>query len=307
MAYLSLEERKAAFFANTPEYLQEYSFPCQNFEPPGTKARLHYLDVGQGEPILFAHGTPGWSFEFRKQISQFSKTHRCIAFDHLGFGLSDRPGDAAYSFADHAKNFSNFIRHLGLKKFSLVVHDMSGPICLPFALANPDMITSLVIINSWFWPFETVLPGFARQRRFLQSGFMKWLYLKWNFSPKIMVKTGWGTSSPLSKKEHRFYQRMFPTADDRKGTYGVLRSILDAKSYFDVQAGDFEALRNIPSLVLWGQADRLLTAPFLTQWQGLLPDSGFHILEGLGHFPHVENSEQVNQILRDFFESRRHG
>ncbi len=115
--------------------------------------RMHYVDEGQGAPILFVHGTPTWSFEWRHLISALAPAWRCIAPDHLGFGLSDRPRGFPYTPQAHAANLARFVDALGLDGMTLVVHDYGGPIGLPLCLEQPQRVTHLVIINSWMWSF----------------------------------------------------------------------------------------------------------------------------------------------------------
>lgn len=92
--------------------------------PEGT---LSYIDEGQGEVLLFVHGTPSWSFEFRHVIAAMRESHRCVAIDHLGFGLSDKPVGGAYRPEDHARRLQAFVQALDLRGVTLVVHDFGGP------------------------------------------------------------------------------------------------------------------------------------------------------------------------------------
>jgi haloalkane dehalogenase len=80
-----------------PDWLDqnEYPFESQYLNVEG--GRLHYIDAGEGEVLLFVHGTPSWSFEYRNIIKGLSGSYRCIALDHIGFGLSDKPEDYDYS------------------------------------------------------------------------------------------------------------------------------------------------------------------------------------------------------------------
>ncbi|MGD8404985.1 MAG: alpha/beta fold hydrolase [Anaerolineales bacterium] len=87
---------------------------------------MHYVDEGEGEPLLFIHGTPTWSFESRHLIRALSHTHRCIAPDHIGFGLSDRPPGFSYTPEAHADNLEYFVEQLDPDFFVLVVHDFGG-------------------------------------------------------------------------------------------------------------------------------------------------------------------------------------
>ena len=77
--------------------------------------RMHYVDEGTGAPILFVHGTPTWSFEWRHLIRAFSASHRCIAPDHLGFGLSDRPRSFPYTPEAHAENLVSFVERVAVR------------------------------------------------------------------------------------------------------------------------------------------------------------------------------------------------
>ncbi len=97
-----------------------YPFSTKSFESgAGT---MSYVDEGSGPPILFVHGTPSWSFEWRAVIEGLRATHRCIAPDHLGFGLSEKPSDARLSPRDHAERLRAFVEALDLRDVTLVVH-----------------------------------------------------------------------------------------------------------------------------------------------------------------------------------------
>ena len=60
--------------------------------------RLHYLDEGSGSPVVMVHGNPNWSYYWRKLIPALSDRFRCLAIDHIGCGLSDKPDDAHYEY-----------------------------------------------------------------------------------------------------------------------------------------------------------------------------------------------------------------
>lgn len=263
--------------------------------------KIHYIDEGKGFPIVFVHGTPSWSFEWRKQISTLRSSWRCLALDHLGFGLSERPESFEYSFEAHCKNFEEWIQKLGLKEFILVVHDVGGPIALPYAAQNPHQIKKLIILNSWFWPFEQYDPKFEKQKKMVSSGLMKWLYLKWNFSPKMMIRMSWGKSSPLPKKLHRLYQNMFPNLESRKSTWKLVGEIVGSKPYFESYMQKLQtSLRNIPVLILWGTADQLIPALHLQGWKEKTPHSSIEEIPQVGHFPQEEASELVTEKILSF-------
>ncbi|MGF1671643.1 MAG: alpha/beta fold hydrolase, partial [Balneolaceae bacterium] len=86
---------------------KEYPFESRYFEVPA--GRLHYVDEGAGDPVVMVHGNPTWSFLYRDLIKRLKPNYRCIALDHLGFGLSDKPIGWSYLPEDHARNLSALI------------------------------------------------------------------------------------------------------------------------------------------------------------------------------------------------------
>src|SRR6187401_3454251 len=103
-----------------------------------TDGDVHCVDEGSGPPILFVHGTPTNSYEYRHVIAALSKRFRCIAPDHLGFGESSRPRSFAYTPEAHAAVLNEFVERFGLDDFTLVVHDFGGPIGLPLITDHPS-------------------------------------------------------------------------------------------------------------------------------------------------------------------------
>jgi haloalkane dehalogenase len=95
----------------------EYPFASHYFQTPAGK--LHYVDEGQGEVVVMLHSNPTWSFLYRKLIKRLSPHYRCIAADHIGFGLSDKPADWDYLPEERAKNLEALIKHLGLENITL--------------------------------------------------------------------------------------------------------------------------------------------------------------------------------------------
>ena len=128
------------------------------FEPKsllcGT-ARLSYVDEGPrgDEAVLLVHGNPTWSFYYRKLIGQLTAAGlRCVAPDHVGMGLSDKPQDYPYRLATHIENLERLVAALGLRRVHLVVHDWGGAIGLGWAGRHPGMVGRIVILNTAAFP-----------------------------------------------------------------------------------------------------------------------------------------------------------
>src|SRR3954465_4600219 len=116
-------------------WIDKESYPFKsNYIEANCCDNMHYIDEGKGEVILMVHGTPTWSFLYRHLIKDLSGNYRCIAIDHLGFGLSDKPRKYSYKPEELAKNLRHFIEKMNLKNITLMVHDFGGPIGLAYAI-----------------------------------------------------------------------------------------------------------------------------------------------------------------------------
>jgi haloalkane dehalogenase len=113
---------------------------------------LHYIDVGQGDPIVFVHGTPMWSFMFRDMIQGLKINYRCIAVDNIGFGLSQKPSAYTYRPEKMAEYLSELIRHLDLKNITFVLNGIGGPIGLSYAIDHPQNVKHIVLLYRFMWP-----------------------------------------------------------------------------------------------------------------------------------------------------------
>lgn len=128
------------------------SLPGYSFEPSYIQVndtRIHYIEEGEGDPILCLHGEPSWCYLYRKMIPILSKAGRAMAMDFVGFGRSDKYTDKkAYTMAMHYDTLAAFIEQLDLQNITLVVQDWGGLIGLSYAAVNPDRFKGLVIMNT---------------------------------------------------------------------------------------------------------------------------------------------------------------
>ena len=143
-----------------PAWVSDELFPFDSrFFPVGPDRHMHHVDEGTGPPIVMVHGNPSWSFEFRHLIASLRGTHRCIAMDHIGFGLSSRsPRREDHHPRAHARNLIALLEALDVRDVTLFLTDWGGPIGLEFARKHPDRVSGLVIANSWSWPVSRGFP-----------------------------------------------------------------------------------------------------------------------------------------------------
>jgi haloalkane dehalogenase len=126
-----------AGFPFEPRYVEQDGF------------RMHYLDEGDGDPVLCLHGEPTWSFLYRKMIPELTNVARIVAPDYFGFGRSDKPTDPEwYTYDRHCESIRRLVEELDLRRITVVVQDWGGPIGLRLAAEQPDRFARLVILNT---------------------------------------------------------------------------------------------------------------------------------------------------------------
>jgi haloalkane dehalogenase len=284
-----------------PAWLDREGYPFTHRFLTLPAGRLHYVDEGGGRPVLFVHGTPTWSYEWRHLIGALAPGWRCVAPDLLGFGLSERPRDFAYTPEAHAAILTEFVAQLGLDDLTLVVHDYGGPIGLPLALDGPTRVRRLVLLNTWMWPLDDD-PDLRRKARLAASGLGRLLYRRGNASLRLLMPYAYGDRRKLTPAIHRQYLAPFRAPDDRERVlWRLARAILGSSAYYAGLWARRDRLRNRPALVIWGLADPAFRPHHLARWAAVLgPTARIVRLPAAGHWPHEEEPMTVRDELRRF-------
>jgi haloalkane dehalogenase len=123
----------------------EFPYESKYVEIEGSK--LHYVEQGEGAPVLFLHGNPTSSYLWRNVIPHVSGDNRCIALDLIGMGRSDKP-DIEYRFFDHVRYVEGFIEELGLKDITLVVHDWGSALGFHYARRNESNVRGVAFMEA---------------------------------------------------------------------------------------------------------------------------------------------------------------
>ncbi|MGB0525134.1 MAG: alpha/beta fold hydrolase [Flammeovirgaceae bacterium] len=269
-----------------PTWLDQNLYPFESNFLQLAAGQMHYIDEGRGDVILFVHGTPTWSFLYRNFIKHLSQHYRCIAMDHLGFGLSEKPESFVGTPQAHAQNLSEFIRKMNLRKVTLVVHDFGGPIGLAAGIKNAARIQQIVLMNSWLWATQDD-PAIQKIDRIINSFLGKFLYLNLNFSPKVLLKKGFADPKKLVKHVHRHYLKPFPNRKSRKSLFAIAQSLVGSSAWYQEQWQNLDALAAKNWLILWGMKDAFITPQYLAKWKKRLPHATIHELD-CGHFVQEE-------------------
>jgi pimeloyl-ACP methyl ester carboxylesterase len=282
-------------------WLDTTEYPFYNRYMTVNGQQLHYIDEGQGHTLVFVHGTPSWSFDYRKVILELRGKYRCLAYDHIGFGLSDKPAQYDYSIQNHAETLEKFIALLTLKNITLVLHDFGGPMGFHYALKNPGNIKSIVVMNSWLWDFSEE-PVFKSLRKTINSPLTRFLYRYFNFSPKVLLPQSFGKKK-LSRKLLKNYTKPFGNSSERYGPLAFARSLVNDQQWFENCWQRRQLLQHIPLLFIWGMMDKFVKPEFLEKFTRGFPQSIYVALESCGHFPQEESPEEVVKAIKLFLEN----
>lgn len=275
----------------------EYPFKHNYFKVNDTT--MHYVDEGEGEVLLFVHGTPSWSFEFRNVIKFLSKKYRCIAIDHIGFGLSEKPAKYDYTVQNHTASLLKLITHLQLNQFTMLVHDFGGIIGLAAAEQIPEKIKGLVILNTWCRSIQDE-PEYKKMKMILGSPLMPLLYRYLNFSAKYILPAAFGERSRLTPEIHQHFLRPFSKASERNGTIAFAKSLLRDQDYYASVGKKLSILKDKPVLIIWGMKDEFITEKHLLWMQEQFPGSKVVRYDDAGHFVLEEKSVVAGPVIAEF-------
>ncbi|MGH2667684.1 MAG: alpha/beta fold hydrolase [bacterium] len=265
-----------------PAWLDPVEYPFAPHTLDLAAGRMHYLDEGQGPPLVMVHGTPTWSFLYRHLIRGLASRYRCVVPDHLGFGLSDKPATWSYRPRDHAEHLRQLIEHLGLRHITLVVEDFGGPIGLAYALNRPGNVDRLVLSNTWMWSLRGD-PHFERFGRLAASPVGRFLYTRLNLSPRIILKLAVGRKAAFTKAIHRHYLGPFPFPRDRQGAWVLARELLGSSDWYESLWAQRATIRDMPALIAWGMRDPAFRRQELERWTALFTDRRIVELADVGH------------------------
>jgi len=269
--------------------------------------KYHYLDEGQGDPLVMVHGNPTWSFYFRELINNLSPQFRTIVPDHIGCGLSDKPDIDAYGFGleNRVADLAMLLDHLDVvDNITLVLHDWGGMIGMAYAVRHPERIRRLILLNTYaFLPpadYRVPLSGhFIRRAGHLATlallGFNLFsfgaLFLASHKGLANDVKKG--LAAPYNCWNHRIAVLRFVQdipLSPKDSSYQLAKTVDDNLSRF----------AEIPILICWGEHDFVFNHNFLDEWQRRFPKAEAHRFADAGHYVLEDVPEKIVPLVQDF-------
>jgi cis-3-alkyl-4-acyloxetan-2-one decarboxylase len=264
--------------------------------------RLHYIDEGAGEPLLFVHGNPTWSFYWRNLVLGLRDRYRCIAVDHIGCGLSDKPQDYNYTLEQRICDLSQFVERLDLEGTTLLAHDWGGSIGLGTIERLRERFARIILFNTGAFPppfvpwriaaCRTPLVGTLAVRGF--NAFARAaLTMAVEKRKRMTADVRAGFLAPYDNWANRIaidrFVRDIPFTP-RHETWHVLEQI---------EAG-LDSLAHLPIQLIWGMRDWCFRPECLERFLRHWPNAEVHRLHDCGHYIVEDAHERIVPLVRRF-------
>jgi haloalkane dehalogenase len=273
-----------------PSWLPENLYPFESRYAEIEGARVHYVDEGDGRPLLLLHGNPTWSFLYRELIKRLRDRFRCIAPDYPGFGLSRAADGYGFTPAEHARVLERLVLELDLTDVTPVVQDWGGPIGFAVATRHPDRFASFVVGNTWAWPKSD--PGTQLFSRLMGGGIGRRLILQRNFFVERILPGGVRLRQ-LPEDVMAAYRGPFPDPRSRWPAYVFPREILGSRPFLAEVERGLAVLRDRRTLIVWPTRDVAFRKRERRRWGRLFPDHHTVLLEGAGHYIQEDAPERI--------------
>ena len=275
--------------------LPGYAFSPRYLDYDGL--RLHYLDEGEGPPVLLLHGEPTWAYLYRKVIPELTPTCRAVAPDYLGFGRSDKPLRLEdYTYDLHVDTIRRLVAELDLRELTIVVQDWGGPIGLRLAVEQPERVARLVIMNTGVGGGRPPSEEWLRFRAFVRRvgtelvpGRLIRISCVQPFADEVEEAYNAPFPVPESKAGILAFPELVPTEPEHPNTEPLLR-VRAALEHWEK-----------PVLVLFSDSDSIFPPQVAERIADLIPGAlEPEIVAGAGHFLQEDRGPEIGARIARF-------
>jgi haloalkane dehalogenase len=265
---------------------------------------MHYVDEGPADPartLLFVHGNPTWSFHWRRLITVLRPTFRCVAPDHLGCGLSEKPSKY-FSLDEHIENVVRLIDHLGLDHITLVAQDWGGAIGLGAMLRMEERCEGIVLFNTGAFP-PRYIPWRIRACRAPIVG--RLAIQGANLFSLAALRMTLARPSRLDAEVAAGYLAPYDSWSNRRAVFGFVRDIPSGPNHPAWQTlAEIErklpVLADRPIVLIWGTRDWCFRPDCLDRFVKVWPKADVHRLADVGHWVVEDAAEEAAAIVEEF-------
>ncbi len=282
--------------------------------------KLHYVSAGKGQLIIFLHGFPEFWYEWKNQLLEFGKDHLAVAPDMRGYNLSDKPaGVDSYQMKHLVEDVRALALHLGHKKFTLVAHDWGGAVAWALAIAHPECLEKLVIVNA---PHPGVFARLLQQDPAQQKASQYMLMFRSpqaeailsanNYAALVDAVLGSGLKSGVfNEDDKKAYIEAWSQGGALTGGLNYYRAARvgppqpgsGSTGNFSVDPTNVDPTKltvRVPTLVIWGEKDTALLTANLDGLDQFVPNLTIKRIREGTHWVIHEKPDEVNGYIREF-------
>lgn len=273
-------------------------------------AALHHVSIhghdvtyrmgGDGPAVLLIHGMAGSSRTWKEVTEELVTDHTVVAPDLLGHGESAKPmGD--YSLGAFASGLRDLLGVIGVERVTVVGQSLGGGVAMQLTYQHPDLVERLVLVGSgglgrdvnWMLRLLT-LPG---AELLMPVIFPRFVADKGNDVNRFLHDRG--IRAPHIGEMWRAYASL-SGAENRGAFLRTLRGVIDPGGQTVSAMDRLYLAGSVPTMIIWGDHDPIIPIEHGRAAHEAIPGSRFEVMEGCGHFPHVEEPRRFVELLRDF-------
>ncbi|WP_433784751.1 alpha/beta fold hydrolase [Actinomycetospora sp. CA-101289] len=265
--------------------------------------RLAYRDRGEGDPVVFVHGTPSYSYEWRDVVPAVEAAgHRVVTYDLLGYGASERPLDRDTSVGAQTDLLVGLLDALGIERPSLITHDIGGAIGQRIAVLHPERARRLMLIDTVSydsWPSET-------WREIIRTRLESFAAMSAEDFEEMLTRQLEMTVADPARMQ----------GDELAAYLAPHRGALGRASFFTHQVGHYDSRYTeeltgklgeigVPVRILWGEQDRWQPTSYAERLAADIPGAELVVVPGAGHFLMEDDPARVTREVLDFLATTR--
>ncbi len=282
------------------------AFPFQSKFVEVHGSKMHYVEEGAGDPVLFLHGAPTSSYLWRNVIPHVSPLTRCIALDLIGMGKSDKP-DLEYRFVEHSRYVDGFIEALGLRNITFVIHDWGSALGFHYARRHEENVKGLAFMEAIVRPFTwDELPEQARQmfQALRTPGVGEKMILEQNFMVEGLLPGA--ILRKLSDEEMDRYREPYPDPASRKPIWRWPNEIPIEGEPADVTEivkaySEWFGKSDVPKLLLYAQPGAIIREPLLEWCRNNMRNLKTVEIGPGAHFVQEDRPHEIGEAIAEWY------
>lgn len=280
-------------------------FPYESHYVEVLGSRIHYIDEGEGKPVLFIHGNPTSSYLWRNVIPHVTGNYRAIALDLIGMGKSDKP-DIDYTYLDQRRYLNAFIEALDLQDITFVIHDWGSVLGFDYAMTHENNTAAIAFMEALIpprFPLQNEPAADSIFGQFRAEGAGEKLVIEDNYFVEQMLPNG--VVRPLRPAEMNYYRQPYLQPSSRKPVLQWPRELpMGGKPAANVtiitRIGEWMQKTDLPMLFIWGRSGPATQASPADYYRAHIKNIETVFIGAARHYVQEDHPEMIGRAIFDW-------